>query len=498
MDTPDWVADAVFYQIFPDRFARSDRVSKQGLNLETWDTPPTRHGFKGGDLRGVTEHLDYLTDLGVNAIYLNPVFASASNHRYHTYDYLNVDPLLGGNDALRELLDKAHERKMRVILDGVFNHAGRGFWQFHQTLENGAGSPYLDWFYFDPDHLAGKQHWGAYPSPQEEEAIRREGSLRAIGYQGWWDMPGLPKFNTNTPAVREFLFSVAEHWIKFGIDGWRLDVPGEINDDSFWQEFRRRVRALKPDAYIVGELWHDAHRWLQGDQFDASMNYLVTAACLSFFTGSHLDLNETLKSGGLQGYVQPLDARGFADRIDSCLASYPPEVTRVQLNLLDSHDTPRFLTCASGDLNSLKLALTFVFAYPGAPCIFYGDEIGLAGRQDPECRQSFPWDPGKWNHELAGFVKELITLRLSHAALRRGTYQRLLAEDGVYTFQRTVEAETVLVALNAAEATRATELHPSGRGVREPRVLSGRAEVQVGDGSLRLLLPPRTGVVLSL
>ncbi len=257
METPAWVTDAIFYQIFPDRFARSERVPKQGLNLEAWEAPPTIHGIKGGDLLGVVEHLDYLQDLGVNALYFTPVFASASNHRYHTYDYYTVDPLLGGNAALRELLDEAHRRGMRVVLDGVFNHASRGFWQFHHTLENGAASPYVDWFHFDPDHLTGKRHWGAYPSPHEQRLIQEEGSLRAIGYEGWWNLPALPKFNTNTPAVREFLLGVAEHWTSFGIDGWRLDVPGEINDNSFWQEFRRRVRAINPEAYIVGEIWYD-------------------------------------------------------------------------------------------------------------------------------------------------------------------------------------------------------------------------------------------------
>ena len=223
MNTPAWVTDAIFYQIFPDRFAQSDRVPKSGLNLEPWEAAPTTHGIKGGDLLGVVEHLDYLQDLGVNALYFTPVFASASNHRYHTYDYYTVDPLLGGNAALRELLDQAHNRGMRVVLDGVFNHASRGFWQFHHTLENGAASPYVDWFHFDPDHLNGKRHWGAYPSPHDQRLIQEEGSLKAIGYQGWWNLPALPKFNTDTPAVREFLFSVAEHWIKFGIDGWRLD-----------------------------------------------------------------------------------------------------------------------------------------------------------------------------------------------------------------------------------------------------------------------------------
>jgi neopullulanase len=497
MHTPDWVTDSIFYQIFPDRFAKSDRVPKDGLNLEPWDTPPTTHGYKGGDLRGVTEHLDYLKDLGVNAIYFTPVFASASNHRYHTYDYLNVDPLLGGNEALRELLDKAHRKNMRVVLDGVFNHASRGFWQFHQTLENGAASPYRDWFHFDPDRLYGKKHWGAYPSPHEQHLIQQEGSFKAIGYQGWWNLPALPKFNTAHPEVREFLFGVAEHWIRFGIDGWRLDVPGEIDDDSFWQEFRRRVRAINPEAYIVGEIWHDARRWLQGDQFDASMNYPVTAACLGFFTGKHLDLHETHKAGGYQGLVQPIDANEFANRIDSILGMYKPDVTRVQLNLLDSHDTPRFLTCAGGDVQSLKLALLFLVSYPGAPCIFYGDEIGVPGRHDPECRQAFPWDRRKWNQDLRGFVKALFALRKSHISLRWGKYERLYSNDGVYAFKRSSKEETLLVALNASDSARHAEM-AAPRGRSSKQILFGKADVVAGDKKIRLTIPPRGGVVLKI
>jgi len=497
MNHPSWVSDAIFYQIFPDRFAKSDRVPKQGLNLEAWDTPPTTYGFKGGDLRGVTEHLDYIKELGANAIYFTPIFASASNHRYHTYDYYNVDPLLGGNEALRELLDNAHKKNIRVVLDGVFNHASRGFWQFHQTLENGAASPYLDWFHFNPDQLQGKKHWGAYPSTQEQEAIQREGSYKAIGYQGWWNLPALPKFNTQTPAVREFIFNVAEYWMKFGIDGWRLDVPGEIDDDSFWQEFRRRVRVINPEAYIVGEIWHDARRWLQGDQFDASMNYLVTAACLSFFTGRHLDLHETLKSGGYQGYVGHIDANEFATRIDSILQMYNPDVNRVQLNLLDSHDTPRFLTCAGHDLNSLKLALTFIFTYPGAPCIFYGDEIGLYGRHDPECRQPFPWDASKWNHELRNFVKELIGLRQAHPALRgEGSYRRIFATDGVYVFKRQAASETILVALNAAETKHKVNLKRVDLGRGGKRILYGQADLEIDEEIIQLSIPARSGALL--
>jgi cyclomaltodextrinase / maltogenic alpha-amylase / neopullulanase len=498
MNAPTWVSQAIFYQIFPDRFARSERVQRQGLNLEPWDTPPSVHGFKGGDLRGVTEHLDYLKDLGVNAIYFTPVFASASNHRYHTYDYYNVDPLLGGNAALRELLDSAHKRRMHVVLDGVFNHASRGFWQFHHTLENGAASPYRNWFHFDPDRLEGRKHWGAYPSPHEQHLIQQEGSFKAIGYQGWWNLPALPKFNTAEPAVREFIFGVAEHWLQFGIDGWRLDVPGEIDDDSFWREFRRRVRAVNPEAYLVGEIWQDARRWLQGDQFDASMNYPVTAACLGFLTGRHLDLQETLKAGGYQGMVQPLNAGEFADRIDSILGLYKPDVNSVQLNLLDSHDTPRFLTCAGGDVASLKLALTFLLTYPGAPCIFYGDEIGLAGRQDPECRQPFRWDEGRWNHDLRDFVKSLIALRKAHPALRLGKYQRLYANDGVYISKRSDLDEAILVALNAAEELRTVELSSPAKGQGRKRILFGKAEVETPDKTLRLTIPARSGVILKI
>ncbi len=495
--TPKWVTDAIFYQIFPDRFAKSEHVQKNGLHFEPWNSSPTTYGFKGGNLRGVTEHLDYLQDLGVNAIYFTPVFASASNHRYHTYDYYNVDPILGGNAALQELLNKAHKKNMRVVLDGVFNHAGRGIWQFHHVLESGAASPYKDWFHFDPDRLNGKRHWGAYPDAEELKALKLgEDSFSAIGYKTWWNLPALPKFNTGLPAVREFIFEVAERWIKFGIDGWRLDVPGEIDDDSFWQEFRRRVRAINPDVYIVGEIWQDARRWLQGDQFDAVMNYLVTSACLSFFTGKHLDIRAAHEAGGFKDYVHPIDVHQFADRIDSILEMYHPDVTRVQLNLLDSHDSPRFLTCASGDLASLQLALTFIFTYPGAPCIFYGDEIGLDGRHDPECRKSFPWDESKWNHGLRDFVKELITLRKTHESLRWGKYQRLYSAEGVYAFKRSSDNETLIIALNAAEESRSFEVAAANLGPGRKRILFGQAEIQKDNDILRVAIPRRSGIVV--
>lgn len=495
MTTPDWVQDAVFYQIFPDRFARSKRNPSANLPFEPWDSPPTVYGFKGGDLYGVAEKLDYLDSLGVTAIYLNPIFASASNHRYHTYDYYNVDPLLGGNDALRVLLAEAHQRGMRVILDGVFNHASRGFWQFHHVLETGSGSPYRDWFHFNDDQLTGKKHWGAYPTKSEEDAIRRDGSLKTIGYQGWWDLPALPKFNTNTPAVREFIFNVAEYWLKFGIDGWRLDVPAEIDDDSFWQEFRRRVRAINGEAYIVAEIWLEAQRWLQGDQFDATMNYLVTAAALNFFGARTLDMKVVRDAGGIRDRVRAMDEAAFADEMDRLLNLYKPEITRSQLNLLDSHDMPRFLTCVGGDASALKLAWLFIMTIPGAPCVYYGDEVGVDGRHDPDCRKSFPWDESKWDRALLDYLKAAISLRKSRVSLRRGTFSRLWSADGVYAFGRAHASESLVVAFNASGGPRQIEVrYEAGK---KPKALFGQpSEVEARDGKLKFVIPARSGVTL--
>ena len=339
VDTPDWVRDAIFYQIFPDRFAGSERVHKPGT-LEPWDAPPTVNGFKGGDLRGITEHLDYLEDLGITAIYLTPIFSSGSNHRYHTYDYFEVDPLLGGDDALRELLDAAHGRGMRVVLDGVFNHTGRGFFPFHHLMETGASSPYRHWFHTDARLDAGRP-LQAYPpagtAPSE------------FGYKAWWNLPALPKLNTGNPEVREFLMTVAEYWLRFGIDGWRLDVPAEIDDEAFWQEFRRRCRAIRPDAYLVGEIWRVAPEWLRGDRFDALMNYPLGEAILGFAGGSHLDMGIVTTHHEYRLWVRPLDGPAFADRVVELANAYDPDVVAVQLNVVGSHDAPRLRTVLGGD-----------------------------------------------------------------------------------------------------------------------------------------------------
>ena len=250
------MADAVIYQIFPDRFRRSGRVDAQRhLALKPWGADPCEEGFQGGDLYGVIDALDRLQAMGITCLYLTPIFSSAANHRYHAYDYFEVDPLLGGNAALRDLIDAVHHRGMRLVLDGVFNHCGRGFWAFHHVVENGADSPYRDWFHVHRWPLQ------PYPAPGED-----------CGYDGWWALPDLPKFNHANPGVREHLLAVGRHWLEQGIDGWRLDVPAEVPAD-FWVEFRQMVRATNPEAWIVGEVWGDATPWLQGDHFDGVMNY---------------------------------------------------------------------------------------------------------------------------------------------------------------------------------------------------------------------------------
>jgi neopullulanase len=448
IDTPGWVRDAIFYQVFPDRFARSGRVDAPGP-LEPWDSPPTTRGFKGGDLYGVAARLDELADLGITAIYLNPVFASASNHRYHTYDYYAVDPLLGGDTALRELLDAAHARGLRVILDGVFNHASRGFWPFNHILECGLASPYLDWFHVDREALASGRSLRPYP---EDGPATEAGQRPSLGYVAWWNLPALPKLNTDNPHAREYLLRVAEHWIRFGADGWRLDVAAEIDDDDFWREFRRRVRALNPEAYIVAEVWHEDHRWLQGDQFDAYMNYPLGYAILAFAAGDHRDEAAIEAQADVRAGMRRADGTAFLDRVNHLLRTYDPAITAVQLNLLGSHDTPRILTLCGGDTTAIRLATVAQMTLPGAPCIYYGDEIGMTGGGDPDCRGPFPDDPSAGDRELRAFVRGVAALRHGHPALRGGAFARAGAAGPAAAYLRADDREAIVVALNAGES----------------------------------------------
>ena len=508
-DTPAWVRDAVFYQVFPDRFAASDRVPKPGP-LEPWDAPPTNYGFKGGDLLGVAEHLDHIASVGANALYLTPVFQSASNHRYHTYDYLTVDPLLGGDAALRELLDRAHERGIRVVLDGVFNHTGRGFWPFHHVLETGKGSPYRRWFHFDDAALEAERQVNAYPAGRLRSGLAPDEShpgevdvssdastaMARLGYEAWWGIPGLPKLNTDEPAVREYLWGVAEHWLRFGIDGWRLDVPGEINDPQFWAEFRRRCRAINPEAYLVGEIWHVAPEWVAGDRFDALMNYPLAEAIIGFVGGGSLN-EPLLRTHREYGQVTRLDGRAFAQRLTELLAAYAPETNAAQLNLLGSHDTPRIGSLLGGDREALELAVLLQATLPGAPCIYYGDEVGVMGGIDPDSRRAFPWDSARWDGELLASVQAAFRLRHAATALRSDELAITATVAGALAFQRGTEG--LAVAINAGDETAALTIGRAASGsvllgVGRARAVSPRlANI---DGALTIELPARSGAVV--
>ncbi|MBU1880054.1 MAG: glycoside hydrolase family 13 protein, partial [Chloroflexi bacterium] len=263
------------------------------------------------------------------------------------------------------------------------------------------------------------------------------------------NLPALPKFNTDTPAVREYLLGVGEHWVRQGIDGWRLDVPMEIDDEAFWQAFRRRVKTVNAEAYIVGEIWDPAPDWLRGDRFDAVMNYVFSRACLGFCGGDTLNTHR-MRHGPYR--LTPLGAQALSNRIDAMLDLYDWPVMLAQLNLLGSHDTPRTVTLFNGDTTRLKLAFFYQMTAPGAPCIYYGDEVGLTGGGDPACRKAMPWDESQWDAGLRDHVRRCVALRHRHPALRRGDYTRLYARRGVYAFARRCEDETLVVVLNNDEA----------------------------------------------
>jgi neopullulanase len=480
---PGWTRDAVFYQVFPDRFAASARVPKPG-SMEAWSSPPTLHGYKGGDLLGLAERLPELVDLGITALYLNPIFSAASNHRYNAYDFMAVDPLLGGDAAFRELLDLAHDSGVRVILDGVFNHVGRGFWPFYHILESGGASPYRDWFYLDDDVLRLRRGISAY-----EDGLCPEQGPR--GYRSWWDVPSLPKLRIEHPPVREYLMAVAEHWTRFGIDGWRLDVPQDIEDPTFWPEFRRRVRAINPDAYIVGEIWHSAPEWLAGDRFDALMNYPLGLAILGFVGGPHIDQVVINGQANYRDGLVALDAAAFGERLVQNMTVNSPQATAVQFNLIGSHDAPRPRTVMGGDPVRLRLAALLQLTLPGTPSIYYGDEIAMSGGPDPGCRGSYPArltdvDPTGLRHRA--FVRAAIAARRDHVALRRGEVRPLAMDGRAILLERTAEGRRALVAVNAGdEAVRL--IAPAGAlaGLgRADDLTVGRASPAFGAESIEL------------
>ncbi|MBD0380093.1 alpha-glycosidase [Paenibacillus sedimenti] len=455
---PAWVKEAIFYQIFPERFANGDR-SLDPEGVEPWGGKPTPTNFFGGDLQGVIQNLDHLTELGVNAIYFTPLFEATTNHKYDTRDYLKVDPQFGTNETLKQLVDECHKRGIRILLDAVFNHCGKTFPPFIDVLEKGASSPYADWFHV------------------KEWPLRVEDGIPT--YETFAFEPIMPKLNTEHPEVKAYLLEVAEFWIKeIGIDGWRLDVANEV-DHRFWRLFRDKVKSANPEAYILGEIWHDSMMWLQGDQFDAVMNYPFTNAVLDFVTNGKLD------------------GAGFANAVGSLLASYPQQANEAAFNLLDSHDTPRLLTQCGEDKRRMKLAALLQFAFPGTPCIYYGDEVGMSGGGDPDCRRCMEWDASRQDRDLFEFYRRLIALRTSSEALRTGAVRFLHAKpgDARLALERVHGNEHMLILVNADRRSAKLSVKLSHERVWTS-ALYGAAVAAPEGGKLQVKLPPYGFAVL--
>jgi len=502
-EVPDWFGQGVTYQIFPDRFCRSKIPDPTGMVggrsvHQDWDEFPEyrpndrgevrNRDFFGGDLQGILSKLDFLKSLGVETIYLNPIFEAAENHRYGTADYSRVDPMLGSNEDFSRLCDKAHSLGMRVILDGVFNHTG-----YVSRYFNGDG--------FYPD-AGARQKWD---SPYRSWFNFIQWPHK---YESWWGIYSLPAVNENDPSYREFIFggedSVVRSWLRAGADGWRLDVADELPDD-FVAGIHAAARAEKPEAIIIGEVWEDGstkvaygvrRKHILGGHCDGLMNYPLRTAILSYFQG-----------GGGESFVKGME---------TIRENYPPSAFYSAMNSLDTHDTPRLITLlgAGGEYRDqskewraqfklshkqrrrgralLKAAALLLFCFPGSPTVYYGDEAGMEGFEDPFNRQTYPW--GREDTELLEWYRALGQLRSRSQALRRGSIRYVCGKGPLLAFLREEGEERLLCVFNSDEHEHSLPVD-EGR----PQLVLGQAGfVRAEDDLYTLILPPRSGSVFSL
>ncbi len=472
---PEWAAGRVWYQIFPDRFrnGRPELTPRPGawtyrgrpIVVSPWDADPDPElgprQFFGGDLWGVIEGLDHLADLGVEGVYLTPIFQSPSNHRYDVADYLRVDPHLGGEAAFDALVGALKERGMRLVLDGVYNHVGSTFWGFREALEN-PHSPWREAFVFRPDG----------------------------GYAAFYDLPELPKVDWRSPLARDYLLGALRHWLRRGTDGWRLDCAHQMGEGDGDQEnarvldrLRRAARAEKPASYLFAELSFDAVPYLRTGALDGAMHYPgFMHPLLAWLTGR-------------DPYGRPLrlDAAELAGVLWDQYAALPTNLRATMYTLIGSHDAPRPLWRVGGDVEKLKLLFGVLLSYPGAPGIYYGDEIGLSQPNppdrwigDPLNRAPFPWDRRRWNLEVLAHVRRLVALKKAHPALRRGAMRPLAAPKGVLAFRRIWSGEEVWVFAGAAPYRLVL---PPGTDLWSGAALEGETEAE----GLLLFRPERNG-----
>jgi cyclomaltodextrinase len=520
--TPEWVKQGIIYQIFPERFANGNKANDPdftewyykgvtelppsgktngeyfhlvtdwydiaGLQKSPYKTDgkPDWNSFYGGDIAGVRQHLDYLQDLGITIIYFNPVFKAKSNHKYDAASYMEVDPHFGTNAEFTDFVADCHARGIRVIIDLAYNHTGHTFFAFVDGREKGTESEYWDWYEWKKWPIPGPIEWTP-PNPSEY-------------YECWWNFGQMPNLNFDLSrsnpnensvmdisiaqpnwAMVNHLLDATEYWLREAdVDGYRLDVPNEV-PFWFWEIFRKRVKATKPDAYIVGELWGAAPEYVNGLYFDAVMNYkFFRDPVLAFFGKGEIP----------------------ADEFDRAIApgrlTYPQEGVRAMMNLLDSHDTERFLSSAGDDIRRLRLAMLFAMTYVGAPTIYYGDEVAMEGLGDPDNRRPFYW---KWQEEaprvdVHGYVRTLTALRREHEALVGGGFRTLVTDGPVYAFARGSGGETVYVAFNTGADPAEVEIAVDSDIERLRDPLDGETKSREKgdfDGILRFSLPPLSG-----
>ncbi len=439
----EWFTNSTVYQIFPDRF------SKVPPYIET-------KGMKyGGNIKGIINRLDYLTKLGVNAIYLNPVFLSDSYHRYDIIDYYELDPVFGEKDELKELVDLCHAKGIKIIFDGVFNHTSDKFFAFKDVLENGEASLYKDWYYVDSFSVVN------YPIPNYE----------CFSFYG-----GMPKLNTANPETARYLFDVVKYWIlEFDVDGWRFDAADEVNR-KFWRDLRTEIKALKKDVVLIGEIFDEASSWLEGDQFDTVLNYPMKEFINDLFA------------------YRSIDVEIFKMRINSYVMQFNKNVLNSMVNIISTHDTPRFLTLCGGDEKRFELAVVFQFTFPGVPLVYYGDEVGMEGETDPDCRNPMVWDEGKWNRKLLELYVFLIDIRNKSEALRHGEYRSLCTQGdkGILAYKRESKRDRIVVVMNTKEhnAGGTIELGGSFREVKALEALREKELAQVEGCKIKLSLKP--------
>lgn len=413
-ELPEWARNKVVYQIFPSRFA-----SDQDIPEEIWYQAPIGHKADlKGSLRGIINHLDYIKEMGMDIIYMTPIFSSDSSHKYNIDDYYNIDPSFGTKEDLKELVDKAHKLGMYVILDGVFNHTAVDFFAFKDIREKEGQSTYLNWYYLKDFPLVIE--WGKKPN------------YKTFSYAAF-----MPKLNLQNKETADYIIDVASYWIReCDIDGWRLDVADEVSH-AFWKRFRREIKAVKKDAMIIGEIWHFAGDFLEGDEWDSIMNYQFYYAVYDLVV------------------LEKLSASSFAGNLNFMKGNLHKELEGYLWNFIDSHDTARFLYSAGHDIKKLKLAAALQLLLPGMPMIYYGDETALDGGPDPDCRRGMLWDENRQDAEIRDYYKKLIGIRHEYPVLIEGVIAEQYVEDvtGVIYTERILEDQSIVLVFHVQKGT---------------------------------------------